>query len=89
MSVPERYRIKEPDRQEGKKMEDKHKICEQLTKTLRLTRECDDFLRLYYDEYNEVVRVAYISEPDRFINVAADSGIAMIRDIMRGMGIYA
>ena len=44
---------------------------------------------LVVDEYNEVVRVAYISEPDRFINVAADSGIAMIRDIMRGMGIYA
>ena len=67
-------------------MEDKQKICDLLAVTLRATRDAYDVLRIEYDDEKETVSVRFLSGGIRVINVAMDSGTAMIRDIMSGLG---
>jgi hypothetical protein len=66
--------------------EDKQLICSLLCWTLKATRDQADLKQLIYhkdEEHDtELVEVVY-SEGGTNVNVAMDSGIAMIRDILR------
>lgn len=65
-------------------MEDKQKILDLLLPALQATRDQHDLIELRYDRSVEAVFVVY--EHGAFpVNVHADSGIAMIRDILRAM----
>lgn len=68
-------------------MEDKKLICSLLLKTLQATRAGQDLERLDYeklDNGDEVVHVGWKNAPSGMnVNVTADSGQALIRDIMR------
>lgn len=67
-------------------LEDKNKICQLLCKTLQITRGASDLISLNYDKEAEIV-TAIFEGGTRRINVALDSGVAMIRDIMKGIGV--
>lgn len=67
-------------------MEDKQKICDLLLKTLQATDNAHDLVSLMYDAEAEVVTALFESGGKRVINVAMDSGTAMIRDVMRSLG---
>ena len=69
-------------------MEDKQVICNALAETLKLTRNHQDLDDLYYmTEANgdEIVRVQWMNGAHRNVNVSMDSGMAMIRDIMKAI----
>lgn len=61
--------------------EDKDKICKLLCKVLQLTRGVSDLKSLDFNPDSEIV-TAVFEGGSRTINVACDSGTAMIRDIM-------
>lgn len=61
--------------------EDKNKICKLLCKVLQLTRGASDLTSLEYDAEHEIVTANFEGGSKR-INVAMDSGTAMIRDIV-------
>jgi hypothetical protein len=69
--------------------EDKQAILDALKVTINLTRAGDDITALNYDKDREEVQVHFHNSNSiaRRINVAADSGIAMIRDVMKGLEI--
>lgn len=62
--------------------ENKQKICDLLLITLQATSNAEDVLSLTHDEESETVTVTFISGSKRVVNVAMDSGTAMIRDII-------
>ena len=67
--------------------EDKQFICDLLVKTLNATRDQRDLVRMDYQrrgDGDEVVYVIYESGC-RTANVSMDSGIAMIRDILKAI----
>lgn len=64
--------------------EDMRRICELLHQTLRATRDQHDLLRIDYDEESEIATLVYPGGT-KPVNVALDSGVAMIRDIMRAL----
>lgn len=68
--------------------ENKTMICAWLTATLALTRQCSDLTLLTYkkDETtgNETV-AARFANGQKKIDVTADSGVAMIKDILRAL----
>lgn len=66
-------------------MENKTEICNELCKVLQLTRDACDLVSLDYDPKLEVV-TAVFAGGKRKINVAMDSGTAMIRDIVNHLG---
>lgn len=70
-------------------MEDKQMICDLLCKALKATRAGANILELVYEYSTETVIVFFreIDMPTRRINVACDSGIAMIRDILQYIDI--
>lgn len=64
-------------------MESKQKILNALLIAIQTTRAGRDVTDLRYDEKDETVHVDFESGRDgRVINVACDSGIAMIRDVV-------
>lgn len=65
-------------------LEDKQEICSRLCLTLRMTSEYLDLIRLDYNDKSETVTATFYSGK-KVINVAMDSGSAMIRDIVRGL----
>lgn len=67
--------------------EDKHEICKRLFYTLTATRNCYDLLSLTYNDKEEMVYAEFIGGHIRKINVAMDSGTALIRDVMRYLGV--
>ncbi len=67
-------------------MEDKQKICDRLLETLKLTRQLYDLIDLDYIEEKELVVAHFEGGGKKEINVAMDSGIAMIKDIIRAIG---
>lgn len=67
-------------------MENKQKICDLLAEALRATENAWDVVRLKYDEDDESVEVWFVGGGNRRINVAMDSGTAMIRDIVNHLG---
>ena len=68
-------------------MEDKQLICNMLLRTLRQTRGAYDLVSLEYNHEREVVVGTFASGSTKVCNVAMDSGCAMIRDIMRQLGV--
>ncbi len=67
--------------------EDKQQICDLLLKALQTTSGAYDLITLEYIKEDEKVKAKFLSGGVRIINVAMDSGTAMIRDIMRGLGV--
>lgn len=67
--------------------ENKQLICDLLLCVLRQTRGASDLISLHYDPEREIVIGAFSSGGTRRCNVAADSGCAMIRDIMNQLGV--
>lgn len=64
----------------------KDKICEELCKVLQLTISAADLISLNYDKETEIVTATFENGSSRKINVAWDSGMAMIRDIVNHLG---
>ena len=64
-------------------VEDKQRICDALLPALQLTRHLDDLFSLHYDPKTEKVIADFTTGCVREVNVAADSGVAMIRDIIQ------
>ena len=67
-------------------MENKQLICDRLLECLYLTRQLSDLIDLDYIKESEIVVAHFEDGGKREINVACDSGIAMIKDIIRGIG---
>ncbi len=65
-------------------MEDKQKICDALCEAIQMTRAGSALTRLEYDADAEAVW-AWIGDEryHRPINVACDSGLAVIVDVVR------
>ena len=63
--------------------ENKQRICSALAPVLRLTRHLDDLAYLHYDPKTEKVEATFLNGSVKRVNVAADSGTAMIRDIIQ------
>ena len=68
-------------------MENKQEILNYLCKAIQATRAGDNVTMLEYDVEQEMVYVYFDRHIGRKINVACDSGIAMIRDVMRHIDI--
>ena len=64
--------------------ENKQAILDKLVEALKLTRQHYDMVGMTYHPESEMVTVAW-SEGGTSVNVACDSGIAMIRDILRAI----
>ena len=62
--------------------EDKQLICNALLNVLELTRNLYDVFDLKYDAATETVTAYFTSGYTKVANVAADSGTAMIKDII-------
>lgn len=62
--------------------EDKQEICNLLLKTLQKTRGLYDLKELKFDPLRETV-TAWFPGGAKLINVAFDSGTAMISDILK------
>jgi len=67
--------------------ENKQFICDYLTLALQETRGASDLVSLNYDAEKEVVIGTFTGSGKKVCNVAADSGCAMIRDIMSQLGV--
>ena len=67
-------------------MEDKQAICIALTTALHLTRQFEDLGYLEYNEKSEIVLARFKNGGLRIIGVKADSGYAMIKDIVNHIG---
>lgn len=63
------------------------KICDLLVKALRVPEKVYDIESLTYNEGNGTVEVRFIGERNRRISVVTDSGTAMVRDIMKHLGL--
>lgn len=64
--------------------ENKQAILDALVDCLRLTRDQHDLLDLEYDQEHEIVTVRW-ENGAKAVNVALDSGIAMIRDVLNAI----
>ena len=68
--------------------EDKDLICKELAKLLKLTRNQSDLKALRYeilDNNDEIVTIEWEGGGRKVVCVSMDSGVAMIRDIMRAI----
>ena len=63
-------------------VEDKQKILNLLCKTLQATDNAADLVGLTYLPHEETVIIRF-EHGRRLVNVALDSGTAMIRDVLR------
>lgn len=70
-------------------MEDKAKIAQNFAEVLKMTSALHNLLGLTYHKYEsdgeEFVLAEYQNGRTKKINVHWDSGIAMIKDILRGL----
>ena len=67
-------------------MEDKQKICDLLLPALQATRAFYDLDDLEYIPEQRIVIATFASGATKKVNVAMDSGTAMILDIVRQIG---
>ena len=67
--------------------EDKQEICSLLCRALRATINARDLVSLSYYPENEIIIACFRGGGTKQVNVALDSGTAMIRDIMRHLGV--
>lgn len=70
-------------------MENKQQILDYLLKAIQATRAGNDVSELQYDAEKEMVYVYFGGSDfaDRSINVAMDSGIAMLKDVINHIDI--
>ena len=68
-------------------MENKQIILNALLVALQLTRAGDDLHCLRYDAEDEEVKVFFTGGSYQVINVALDSGLAMLRDVLNQIDI--
>ena len=66
-------------------MENKRIILDLLLAAVQQTRAGSDIVDLQYMPESEEVAILYISGGKKYVNVACDSGVAMIRDVMRAI----
>lgn len=66
--------------------ENKQMICDMLCRALHYTRGAADVTDIQYDADAETATVIFESGGKRVVNVACDSGTALIRDIMNNLG---
>lgn len=69
-------------------IEDKELILNWLLGTLRCTSAGYDLVNIRYDQLangDELATLIFMNGYRKSINITADSGIAMLRDILRGM----
>lgn len=64
-------------------MENKQEILDKLLPALQATRIFRDLASLDYDPQTEMVTAAYDGGATLRVNVAGDSGFAMIKDVLR------
>lgn len=64
------------------RLDDKQHICNLLLETLQATRGASDLVSLEFDPVKEIVTGTFESGGIRRCNVACDSGVAMIRDVV-------
>ena len=62
--------------------ENKQEICKALVPVLRMTRNLCDLVDLDYDPDLELVTATFDTSSTKVANVACDSGISMICDII-------
>ena len=62
--------------------ENKQEILDRLCFAIQATRDQQDLKKLIYDEDHEKVIICW-DEGGTSVNVAMDSGIAMIRDVLK------
>lgn len=71
--------------------ENKQKICDLLSKALIETRGGSNISGIRYindtEKNMEFAVVMFMGGGSRHINVTCDSGVAMIRDIMKNLGV--
>lgn len=68
--------------------ENKQDICTLLCEALRATRDQEDLIAITYDKNtigDETATLTYLNGYKRSVNVTLDSGIAMIRDILKNL----
>lgn len=63
--------------------EDKQRICDAFVGVLQLTRDLFDVMSLEYDPEEETVTATFTSGYTKTANVACDSGVTMIKDIVK------
>lgn len=63
--------------------EDKIQICKKLCEALQLTRCCSDLKSIDYEADSETVVLHFGDHGVVRVNAALDSGVAIIRDIMK------
>lgn len=63
-------------------MEDKQKILDLLLPALQATRNLADLVGLEYREDRELVYAKFAGGNQKIVNVAMDSGTALIRDVI-------
>lgn len=69
-------------------LEDKRAVVASLCDTLKLTKACENLLKLSYsksEKGTEVVVAKYRNGLELAINVTADSGIALIKDVVKAL----
>lgn len=64
--------------------ENKQEILDALCECLKLTRDQYDLEELIYDEDTEQVTITW-ANGGTSVNVACDSGVAMIRDVLKAI----
>ena len=69
-------------RREAIGLEDKQEILDKLTIALKATRAQHDLVDMVFDPIKETVRIVWRGGTGT-VNVKMDSGIAMIRDVLR------
>lgn len=75
---PEEIYVEAMEREEDKQM-----ICDALLETLQLTRALYSLEDLRYLPEKELVEATFSNGYRKYANVAADSGIAMIMDVIK------
>lgn len=63
-------------------MEDKQKILDLLLPALQATRNLSDLVELEYREDRGLVYAKFAGGNQKIVNVAMDSGTALIRDVI-------
>lgn len=72
-------------------MEDKKEITALLLKTLKATSyyyDLEDLVYEMHDDYFETVTAKYRNGVETVVNVSADSGLALIKDVIRRLEEY-
>ncbi len=67
-------------------MEDKKEIVVLLKHLLRATRAGKDIEEMELGDNGETIRITFNNQCARNVNIACDSGIAMILDVARALG---